>query len=150
MGLIVIHQGGVFLEDIIILISYCLLQGHNGLWTIHVILCIRARTQTMETYRVQCCVLGQSHWIKGMIMAEGNTLCDFLQADSADPANGSGEVLINHFFRETDGFEDSCRLVGLQGGDTHLRCSLYNAGQDRLIVVLDCSMVILIQDAKVD
>ena len=83
-------------------------------------------------------------------MAEGNSFCDLLQADTTNTADSTGKVLINHLFGETNCLEDSGRLIRLQGRDTHLGCNLNNAHENSLIVIVDGRMIILIQDALVD
>ena len=70
-------------------------------------------------------------------MAPNALLRDLIEADSADPRRGAGEILLDEGFRQADGIEDLRAAVGLVGRNAHLRHDLEKALADRLDVALD-------------
>ncbi len=146
----IVHQLRINPELLIAALFHRLLQIDDGLRAVEVILLVLAAAQAMEADAVQRRIRAQSQRIKGMVVAEGNALLNFLNADSADAGNRAGKILLDHITGQTDGLENACRLVGLDGGNSHLRRNLDNAGQQCLVVVLDGNVVILVQNSLVN
>ena len=85
-----------------------------------------------------------------MVVAEGHTLLNLRNSDSADTADRTGEVFTDHIFSQADRLENTGGLVGLNGGDSHLGRDLDDTSQQGCIVVLDGCVVILVQDSQID
>ena len=62
-------------------------------------------------------------------------LRDHVEADALDLRGRAGEELVDDLAIEPDGLEDLGAVIGLHGGDAHLRHRLENAFLDRLAVV---------------
>ena len=104
----------------------------------------------MEASAVQSSLCLKAHRIECFIVSEKDSLGDLFQSDSAYTAYDACEVLIYHVLADSDSLEDLCRLVRLQCGDTHLCRCLNDAVKDRIVIIVDCCVVILIEDSLVD
>ncbi len=60
-----------------------------------------------------------------------------IEIDAADAGDGAGEVTIDQFFIESDGFEDLGAAIALQRGDAHFGEGFQQAFVDGLAVVVD-------------
>ena len=67
----------------------------------------------------------------------GDLLCDDVEADSTELGHRSGEVTVDEFLGEADGFEDLRPAVGRDRGDAHLGHHLQQALAHGLDVVAD-------------
>ena len=67
----------------------------------------------------------------------GDLLCDDVESDSTELGHRSGEVTVDEFLGEADGFEDLRPAVGRDRGDAHLGHHLQQALAHGLDVVAD-------------
>ena len=104
----------------------------------------------MEASAVQGCLCLKTHRIECLIVSEKDSLGDLIQSDSAYAAYDACEVLIYYVLADSDSLENLCRLVRLQCGDTHLCRCLNDAVKDRIVIIVDCRVVILVDDSLVD
>ena len=88
---------------------------------------VPAAAQVVESDGVQSFVHSQSQRVKSVIVPESHSLLYFLDADTAHTADCAGEVAVDHIFAQSDGLEDPGRLIGLEGGNTHLSRYFDNA-----------------------
>ena len=146
----VVDQFCVFLKPLKGICAHCLLQGYDGLGTVEVVLAVLAPAQGMKSHGIQGRVSLQAQGVKGMVVAEGHALLDLPDADPADAADCAGEILVHHFSAQANGLENAGGLVGLNGGDAHFGRDLDNASQEGCIVVLDCCVIILVQNSQID
>ena len=146
----IVHHGGVLPEFLIAVFPHRLLEKNDGLRPVQVVFLLVPAPQRMEAAGVKGRIHRQAQGIEGVVMPGRDIFADLREADAADAADGPGEILVDEFFPETDGFEDPGRLIGLDRGDPHLRRGLYDAAQQRLVVIRDGSMVILVQQSEVD
>ena len=149
-ALAVIHHSGVCLELRIVALPDCLLQVDDGLRIVKMVLLVLAASQIMEADAVERGIRSKSQRIKGMIMTEGNSLLNFPDTDSADSGNRSGKIAVDDLLRKPHCLKDARRLIGLNGGNSHFRCNLYDTGEKRLVVILDGRMIILVQNSPVN
>ena len=81
------------------------------------------------------------------------TICrisDIIERDTADTADCARKVFVDHAVRDTDRFKDLAALIGLDRGDSHLRRDLYDTEEDRIIIIFNSCVVILIQQILLD
>ena len=88
---------------------------------------VPAAAQVMEADGVQGLVHAQSQRVKSVIVPEGHSLFYLFDADAAHTAHCAGKVSVDHFSAQSDGLEDPGRLIGLEGGNTHLGRNFDNA-----------------------
>ena len=77
-------------------------------------------------------------------------LGDLLEPHAAHAADGVGEVLIHHVLADAHDLEDLGALVGLDGGDAHLRGDFHDAVEHGLVVVVHGHGVVLVEKSLVD
>ena len=116
----VIHEVRVGPESLVGVLPHCSLQCDDRLRAVHMVLFVPAASKVMETDRIQCLVYAKSQRVKGVIVAEGNSLLDLLDAYTAHPAHCSGKIPIDHILAQTDRLENAGGLVGLESGNAHL------------------------------
>ena len=75
---------------------------------------------------------------------------DILQGNAAYTADGSCKVFINDFLGDTNSFKNLGSLIGLYGRDSHLGSDLYNAVDHSAVVVIDCRIIIFVQQLFLD
>ena len=92
----------------------------------------------------------ESVGVESLCVVVANVLLDFLQSDSTDPAYCVCEIFFNNVLRDSHGLENLCRLVGLDCADSHFRRDFYDSIYDGLVVVVDCGVVVLVQNLLVD
>ena len=90
-------------------------------------------------------IRGQSQWIKSPAVLFVTGFFDVLQSDAANTAHRSRKISLDHILRDTDRFEYLASLIRLDRGDPHLGSDLYDAEQDRFIVILHSCVIILVQ-----
>ncbi len=146
----VIHQLCIFFKTFVGIGADRLLQGNDGLGTVEMVLAATASAKGVETDGVQGRVDAQSQGVKGVVVAEGHTLLDLRNSDSADTADRTGEIFADYILSETDRLENAGGLVGLYGGDPHLGRDLDDTAQQGRVVVLDRCVIILVQDSQID
>ena len=95
-------------------------------------------------------VCGQSKRIEGLGMLLIGTCGNVIQRNTTDSGYGSREVFVDDLSGDTDGLKDSAALIGLDGGNTHLGRDLDDSGDNCLVVVLHCRIVVLIQNSLID
>ena len=88
--------------------------------------------------------------IKGMCMPVDDILFDLFDSNAAGIAGHPGEEHIDELLRKTEGFKYPRRLVGLNRGDAHLGGGFDDAAEDRLVVVIDRGVIILVEDSERD
>ena len=67
---------------------------------------LTAASLLVKTQTVQCSAGGQSQRIECGGVHQFYLLADFFKTDTADPADGVGEIPVNYFFIDTNGFKD--------------------------------------------
>ena len=72
---------------------------------------------------------------------------DFFQANSAHFTDRVGEVVVHDVLLDSNNFENLGRLVRLERGNTHLGGDFYDSVEDRLVIVVNGSMRVLVQKA---
>ena len=70
---------------------------------------------------------------------------DIFQCDSSDTAHGICKIFVNHILVDTDRFKDFGSLIRLDRGNTHLGRDLYDTGHDRVVVIIDRSVIIFVK-----
>ena len=145
---LVVHQGGILLEQVVVAPAGGLLQQVNGLGIVHMVLA--AGTGLVGAQRVQGGIAAQTQRIVGFGVVAVHHVGDLLETDAAHPGHGVGKVLVNHIPLDADGLKDLGGLVGLEGGDAHFGGDLHNAVEDGGVVVGHGGVVVLVQQALLD
>ena len=70
--------------------------------------------------------------------------CDIFNCDTFYTAYCVCKVLINDFLADTNCLKNLRTLIGLQCGNTHLRCDLYDTVKYCVIVIIYCCIVIFL------
>ena len=104
----------------------------------------------MRADGIECQIGIKPQWIECFGMQTIYGLFDIFQCDTAHTADRAAEILIDHFLGDTHRLKDTGALIGLDRGDTHLGCDLYDTGKHRMIVIIHCRIIILIQHIVVD
>ena len=145
---LVVHQGGVLLEQLIVPPAHRLLEQVDGLGVVHVVLL--AGAGLVGAQAVQCEVGVQPQGVEGPGVVAVHQVLDLLQADAPHPGNCVGEVGVDDLSVDADGLEDLGRLVGLKGGNAHFGGDLHDAVEHRLVVGVHRRVVVLVQQAVGD
>ena len=132
---VVVHQGGVLLEGLVVAGLGRMLQKADGQRVDHVVLGTGGVAHLVVAGGGKGQVLGQAQGVEGGGVALGHQLLQVLQANAAYAAGGVGEVLVHHVLAQAQDLEDLGALVGLQGRDAHLGGNLDHAGEHRAVVV---------------
>ncbi len=146
----IVHPLGIRLKGFIVTFLCGLLQQHDGLGIIEMILLAVSAPELVNADRIQGCVQPEPQGIKGMIVMIRQIGLHFLQTDPADTAYCVGEILIDHILPDARRFKYLCSLIGLQGADAHLGSRFHDSMQDRLIVVRNGFGRFLVQDIQID
>ena len=72
-------------------------------------------------------------------------LLNILYGDTAHAADRVREIFVNYLFVNTNGLKNLGSLIGLNGADSHFGGNLYNAMENRIVVILHSRIVIFIQ-----
>ena len=99
----------------------------------------------VRTHTVKSQIRIQPQRVKGFRMEFFHIFLNILQSNTADPAYGSGKILIDHLFGDTYRLKDLGSLVGLDRGDSHFRRNLYDSTQYCMIIVFYCRIIVLVQ-----
>ena len=129
----------IFLEEIVITLACCELQGGDGLWVPSVLDTVLAVVELTETWQ-EVELLGLECLV---VQADGIT-SDGLEFDTADGAHLSSEIALQEALAQTDAFEDLGTTIASDGRDTHLSHDLEQALLHSLDVVLLGCMIILL------
>ena len=125
--LFIINQRCILTEEFVISRAHCSLQCDDGLRTVQMIFLVRTAAQGMEAHGIQFCVDVQSQRIEPLVMAKLHVFSDLLHPDPADSADSAGKVTVDYVTSKSDCLKYPGRLIGLQRGNTHLRCNLHDA-----------------------
>src|SRR5699024_5993966 len=88
--------------------------------------------------------------VKGAGVLRVGARRDILQSDAADTAHRPGEVGVDHVAGNAERLKNLAALVGLDGGNAHLRGNLDDALQNCVVVVVDGGIVIFVEQAVLD
>ena len=146
---LVVHHGCIFLKSLIVAVLCGLLEGDDGGRIVEVVLLVPAAPKPVEAGAVQGSVHAQVQWVEGLVVAGDHVVIDILHADAAHPADCVGKILVYDLPADAHSLEDLGRLIGLEGGNTHLGRDLFDAVEHSLVVVGDGCVVVLIQDTPV-
>ena len=137
--LLIVNEMCIFLEEIVIALACCELQGGDGLWvpsvldTVLAVVELSHAWQEVELLGLECLV----------VQADGIT-GDGLESDTADGAHLCSEVALQEALAQTDALEDLGTTIASDGRNTHLSHNLEQALLHSLDVVLLGCMVILL------
>ena len=137
--LLIVNEMCIFLEEIVIALACCELQGGDGLWvpsmldTVLAVVELSHAWQEVELLGLECLV----------VQADGIT-GDGLESDTADGAHLCSEVALQQALAQTDALKDLGTTIASDGRDTHLSHNLEQALLHSLDVVLLGCMVILL------
>ena len=140
--LFLVQHMAVLFEDLIISGPCCLLKQMNGTRIVKVLFLAGALLVASHTLQGQVHIQAQRIECGGM--QHIHIVRDIFQGNTSHTADRVGKVLVDDLFGDTNGLEDLCALVGLDGRNTHLRRNLDNAMKDCGVVIIDCCIVILI------
>ena len=128
----------------------CLTQGNDGLRVVHMILCIFAGAQFVRPRAVQRGIHAEAERVECVIMPPLYPFGNLGKTDSADRADRVGKILVDDCLRNADRLKDLRGLIGLQRRNAHFGRDLNDAVQDRVVIVLDGGVIVLIQSAALD
>ena len=145
---LVIYQLCIFLEHLIAALFCGLLEKMDGTRIISVFLTLASHL--MGTYAVQCQICCKSKRVKSLGMKLLYVILDILQSDSAYAAYSSCKVTVDHILGDSDSLKDLRSLIGLDRGNTHLGSDLYDSADHRMVIIIHCCIVILVQHMGID
>ena len=144
------YRLGVLLEGIVVAGPAGLLQQVDGLGIVQVLLGSGAAAELVGAQAGQFTVDIQPQRIEGFLVAGFQIVLDVMDGNTAHTGDGVGEVLVDHFLAQAQGFKNLAARVGLNGGNAHLGGDLHDARQNGFVVVLHGGVVVLIQQTFVD
>ena len=147
-ALFFVYHCSILFEHIIASGPGGLLKHMNGLWIVTVF--FSTASSFMFSKAVQCQITGQSQRVKCLRMFLIHLFCDIFHSDTTHAADGSGEIFVDNFLRDTDGFKNLRTLVRLNSGNTHLGSNLYDTMQDCCIVIIHCGIIIFVKQSLFD
>ncbi len=101
-------------------------------------------TLLVTSHALQGQINVQPQRVKGCGMQGIHIVCNIFQGNTAHTAYRVGKVLVNDLFGDTDRLKDLRALIGLNGGNTHLGCDLYDSVKDcRVVIVYRCIIVLV-------
>ena len=113
-------------------------------------LCPGTAAELVHTAGIDGGIGGELHGVKGPVVGAGNPLFNFSQANAPHPADGAGKVVVNDLSADAHRLKDLSALVGLDGGDAHLRGDAHHPVQNGLVKVLHGGVVVLVQQLFFD
>ena len=143
-----IQRMGVLFKCLIVAGSCGLLQQVDGNRVIQMFLL--SGTHLVAAHTVQGQIHIQSQRIKRCRMQGIYIIGNIVQCDTSHTADGVCKIFINNFLADADGLKDLGTLVGLDGGNTHLRSNLDDSVKDCGVVIIHCCVVILIHHTGLD
>ena len=146
--LFVVDEAGELFKGVVIAGAGRLLEQVDGHRAVEVLLL--ARPVLVQADRIEDRLGVQPQRVEGLAVAGLDVGGDFGEADAAHPADGAGEILVDDLSADADRFEQLAALVGLDGADPHFGGDFDDAVDDRLGVVVDGGVVVLIQQAVLD
>ena len=130
---VLFHHGGVAVEERAVIVPQRLLQRADDLGAVQVFLRALAPAQAVTADAEQReAAEGRG---KGAVVMVAAVFLNAAQANAAQTVRRIGEVGVHQRRVEAHGFKQLRALVGLQGGDAHLRGDLEYAGGQRPVVI---------------
>ena len=136
-------HAGVFLEKVIIAHAGRHLQGVNRAGIVEMLLL--AAAEAVGAARAYLGVGAQSQRVKRGGVEPVNRFLHVLDGNAAHTADRAGEIFVDKFLAESDGFKYLRAVIGLDGGNAHLGGDLDNAVKNRVIVIVHSGVVILVE-----
>ena len=136
-----VQAAAVFLKEVIVTFSDCILQLVDGLRIKHMVLAVFSPlvyTTGGQTGLGLLCLICRFHTLL-------HFFCDLRKTDTADTGCGRSEVFFNDFFSDTQCLKDLGTLVTLDCRDTHLGKDLHDTMTCRVDVVIDGNIRFLIK-----
>ncbi len=106
---------------------------------------IRAAAHFVVAQTVKGQIIFQTKRVKSLRMERVYLIFNVLYGNTAHTADGMWEILADHILINTDCLKDLGAFVGLYGTDPHLGCNLHDTVYDRIVIILHCRIVVLIQ-----
>ena len=88
--------------------------------------------------------------IPSLVVMINNIFFDFFECDTTNAADCVCKVFFGDFRGNTDSLKNLCRLIRLNRTDSHLCADFYDSVDNRKIVVVDCCVIIFVQNLLVD
>ena len=148
--IIAVNHRGIFLEALVISVLGRLLQCRNRLRIVKVVLAIRSTPHFVLSDAFQICVHRKTKRIKGTVVMVAHVLLNLFKSDTADGAHGVRKVKVNHVLRNSHRLKNLRRLIGLYRAYSHLRRNLHDAVQKGRVVVVNRSVIVLVQNLFVN
>ena len=145
-----VYPGAVGLEKIIPPGPDRPLQGKDGHRVIEVTLVPGAAAQFLDPPAVDGGVGGQVHGVKGPVVAGGHRRLDGVQTHPAHLTGGVGKEPGHQIPVQAHRLKTLGALVGLEGGDPHLRRHRDHPRQDGPVIVGHGGIEVLVQQSFVD
>ena len=150
VGELIVHQRRISLELFVAPFPHCLLQERDHRGIPEMVLFVLSAPQLVEAYGIQRCVQAETQRVEGVVVAVADPFLDLPDPDAVSICRGTCEIAVDDFFPQSDAFKDPGGLIGLQGRDAHLCRDLHDALPDRLVVIRDRGVEILVQDLLLD
>ena len=99
---------------------------------------------------IQCQLHFQSKRIKCTGMSRTVIFRYLFNSNSSDTADRICKIFINKTLFQTDRFKDFCTLIRLNGGNSHLGGNLYNSADNRMVIIVNCSIIIFLQHISIN
>ena len=144
-GLLSVHHFRILLEPVIAALPGSCLQHMDRPGIVTVLFSLGPGFMPSQRRKGKVRIQAQRIKRPAVLLVCG--LGDIRKSDPSDTAHRTGEIPLDHLSRDTHGFKDLAALIGLDGRDPHLRCDLYDTGQNSLIIIIYCCIVILLQQS---
>ena len=109
-----------------------------------------SHSKFMISNRIQMLIYSKTVWIKALIVVIKNIFFNFLKSYSTYTANSICKIFFYYIFSYSNSFKNLGRLIRLNCRNTHFCSNFYNAIYNSLVVIVNCSVIILIQNLLVN
>ena len=112
--------------------------------------CLRSTTELVIAHRIKMCIYCKTCRVKALVMIIANVFFNFFKANSTNTANCVSKIFFYNVLCNSNCFKNLSTLIRLNCRNTHFCCNLYNSVYYSLVVIINCSMIILIQKLLVN
>ena len=137
-----IYQTRILFEHLIVPTFGRLLQQMDGSRIVQ--MRIGSASHLVAPLAVKGYIGFKSQRIIGCGMKRIDIVFDILDGNSADAADRIGEILVNDIFINTKCLKNLGTLIRLDRRNTHLGCNLYNTGDNCMVIIINCGIIIFV------
>ena len=146
-----IHKSRVFLESCIIARLRGLLKRNDCFWAVKMVFGIFAAPELVISNAIQMRVhSGKPKRVVSLIVMEVHIVLDFFERNAFHAAHRVRKISVDDVAIYAHRLKNLRGLIRLNRGNAHFRRNFDDSIQNCLVVILDCGVIILVQNLFVD